>query len=96
MKKEKVTQLINRLNIIFWLLVVLTVTLAFREYQYLSANSPSSGNWVLSDTNTEPNNYLYSWISYVNIVLVVAMGIISVAIYSIKSYFEDKRKKLNT
>ena len=90
---KNLNHLTKRLNLIFWIFVILTIILAFREYQYLNDNSPNSGNWVLSDTNAQSNNYLYEWISYINIVLIVAMGALSFATYSVKRFLKDKRKK---
>ena len=84
--KEK---LVKSLNIVFWVLLVLTIVLAFREYQYLTASAPSSGNWEIDTSNTPTNSYIYDWISYINIVLAGLTGTLTFAVYLIKNYFKN-------
>jgi len=84
--KEK---LVKSLNIVFWVLLLLTIVLAFREYQYLTASVPSSGNWEIDTSNTPTNSYIYDWISYINIVIVGLSGILTFAIYQIKKILEN-------
>lgn len=83
-------KLVKSLNIVFWVLLVLTIVLAFREYQYLANSAPSSGNWEIDTSNTPINSYIYDWISYINIVLVGLSGILTFAIYQIKKNLENQ------
>lgn len=91
-RKKYLSLLIKRLNIVFLILLVFTITLAFREYQYLAASAPSSGNWVIDNSNNVPNNYIYDWVSYINIVLIIVAGTLTFTVYLIKILFEDLRK----
>lgn len=84
--KEK---LVKSLNIVFWTLLVLTIVLAFREYQYFTASAPSSGNWEIDTSNTSTNSYIYDWISYINIVIAVLTGTLTFTVYRIKNYFKN-------
>lgn len=81
-------QLIKLLGIIFWVLLVITIILAFREYQYLVASTPSNGDWEIVSSDTPTNSYIYDWISYLNIALVGLSGILTVTVYVIKKLFE--------
>ncbi len=80
-KREK---LIKALNVIFWIFLLLTVVFAFKEYQYITASAPSSGNWELSTGSAPDNSYLYNWISYINIALVGLSATLTAAIYTVK------------
>lgn len=80
-KREK---LIKGLNIVFWIFLVLTIVFVFKEYQYLSASVPSSGNWEIDTSNTPSNSYLYDWISYINIALVGLSGTLTATVYIVK------------
>lgn len=80
-KREK---LIKGLNIVFWIFLVLTIVFVFKEYQYLSASAPSSGNWEIDTSNTPSNSYLFDWISYINIALVGLSGTLTATVYIVK------------
>lgn len=91
-RRQYLNLLVKRLTFVFWTLLIFTVILAFREYQYVVASAPSSGNWAIDNSNNIPNNYIYDWISYINIVLIVIAGTLTFTVYFIKKLFEDLRK----
>jgi len=86
---DKRENLIKLLNVVFWMLLVLTIVFAFKEYQYLAASSPSSGNWELDTSNAPDNSYLYNWISYLNLALIVLSGALTTAVYIIKKLIRN-------
>lgn len=86
---ESKEKLIKVLNITFWVFLVITIILAFREYQYLTASAPSSGNWEIASSNTPTNSYIYGWISYLNTALIGLSGVLTATVYIVKRLFES-------
>lgn len=86
---DRKNKLIKGLNIVFWIFLVLTVVFAFKEYQYLTASAPSSGNWELDTSNAPDNSYLYNWINYINLALVGLSATLTAATYLIKKLMDD-------
>ena len=86
---ESKEKLIKMLNIIFWVLLVITIILAFREYQYLVASSPSSGDWEIVSNDTPTNSYIYDWVSYLNIILIGLSGTLTACVYIVKRLLES-------
>lgn len=88
---DKRERLIKGLNIVFWIFLVLTIVFAFKEYQYLAASAPSSGNWEIDTSNAPSNSYLYDWISYINLALVGLSATLTAAVYFVKK-LEERNK----